>query len=102
MHGVLEGSVRYRAGTVSRLEVGWEEAHSKAASKPSSSHGAVSARTGQGTSSKSLGSSCDETTLVKLDFILGYDFAVDNEAGGRITTRRRALSACMRPRSLRS
>jgi len=31
---VLEGSVRDKAGTVSRFEVGWEEAHSKAEPKP--------------------------------------------------------------------
>ena len=59
---MLEGSVRDKAGTVSRFEVGWEEAHSKAEPKPSSSHGAVSAGTGQGTSGNSFGSSCDETT----------------------------------------
>ena len=81
-----------KAGTVSRFEVGWEEAHSKAEPKPSSSHGAVSARTGQGTSGKSLGSSCEEPTLVGED-VSNYGFTVDGEAGGRITTSRRASSA---------
>ena len=94
MHGVLEGSVRYKAGAVSRLEVGWEEAHSKAASKPSSSHGAVSARTGQGTSGESPGSSCDEPTLVGKDGP-NVVFTEYNEAGGRSTTRCCAQSACM-------
>ena len=92
MHGVLEGSVRCRAGAVSRLEAGREEAHSKAGSKPPSSHGAVSARTGQGTSGKSLGSSCDEPTLVGEDGS-NVVFIVYDEAGGIIITFRRASSA---------
>ena len=91
---MLEGSARDMAGAVSRLEVGWEEAHSKAASKPSSSHGAVSARTGQGTSGKSLGSSCGEPTLVG-EKVPNHGFTVYNEAGGRSTTRCCAQSACM-------